>query len=427
MKLWQKLAAMAVLAVFILSIVPMALAKSNGESGGKGGISLPNIEIEKQMEEQTAAGSEAKDGMPSMPGLPLAQEKLDKEEVKSREKQEKLQEKLEKEREKAAEKMAKIQEKLQENKEKFLEEKVKFEEKRQEFLEGKGALISLREAARCKEDTDECQAKKMDLKRGMKQHLANTVELIERSLLKLQAKVEASRVLSEEEKQDALDRIAALEEKLTAKKEEVLALGDEVSGAELKKQIKDLKKLWQEVRKEQRRILADLISNKQEDIVGSYGHFAEQMQERIAKLQEKGADIDVSELETLLAAFRTKIDALQEAQETARTAWKTAKEEGTKEAVQAAREKQEQFKLAMKEARTALRELLMKYKELKIAIEIGEMEMQPGVPSPVRPLIVPSEPVAEAGVPAAAESAASLPTADDTSTGIPTPLPTPLG
>lgn len=460
MKLWQRIAAMAVLAVFVLSVLPAALAKSEGKSGSSGpgspGISVGTrmeTEMEAEMEGGIAEGmeGEASEGMmgeqsgssdsagPSIPsslpgGVESAdettdekmkelqekmQKKMAKEMEKAGEKQEKLAEKMMKEQEKAAEKMAKIQEKFAEHRERFLKEKEKYEEMRKEFLEGKGDLSRLREAAKCREDTEACKAKKSDLKQGMTQHLANTISLISSSLLKLQAKVEASNVLSAEEKQSALERINALEQRLSAKKEEVLALGDDVSGAELKRQIKDLKKLWQEVRKEQRRILSSLISQRQDNIVDVYGNFVEKMEERIADLAEKeevaGASAEqVNELRSLLEAYKAKVAAVEAAQEQARLAWERAREEGSPEAMKAAREKQELFKAATKEAKAALRELLVKYREVKAPVDVAEQERQPGVEAEVPAAIQPVETEAgespesgEASVPTAMGTGAS--------------------
>lgn len=453
MKLWQRIAALAVLAIFVLSILPAALAKSEGKSGSSGPGSLGvgvGARMEAEMEEEMAEGmeGEASGGMmgeqsgssdsagPGMPaslpggveGVESADETTDE---KMKELQEKMQEKMAKEMEKAGEKqekltekMAKIQEKFAEHRERFLQEKQKYEEMRKEFLEGKGDLAKLREAAKCRADTEECKAKKIGLKQGMTQHLANTIDLIGSSLLKLQAKVEASNVLSEEEKQSALNRINALEQSLTAKKEEVLALGDDVSGAELKRQIKDLKKLWQEVRKEQRRILSSLISQRQDNIVNVYGNFVEKMEERIADLVEKEgvagvavAAEQVNELRSLLEAYKAKVAAVEAAQEQARLAWERAREEGSPEAMRAAREKQDLFKVATKEAKAALRELLVKYREVKAPVDVAEQERQPGVEAGVPVAIQPveSEPAestgpaapAEAGVPTAMGSGAS--------------------
>jgi chromosome segregation ATPase len=389
------------------------MEEGSGEVEGNG-----QVEVSEQAESSVSSGSSLPGGLGrAEERIEELQEKLGKKIEKADEKQEKLAEKLAKEQEKAAEKLAKLQEKLQENKERFLQEKLKYEEKRKEFLEGKEDLFRLREEAKCREKSEECQQKKLELKQGMKQHLVNTIVLIGQSIFKLQAKVEASNVLSTEEKQSALARLEALEQSLVDKKAEIVALGDDVSGAELKRQIKDLKKLWQEVRKEQRRILSNLISQRQEKVVDVYGRFVEKMEERIADLAEKGAEEGIAieqlnELRALLEAYKSKVEVVNAAQEEAREAWSRAREEGTPEAMKAAREKQEQFKAATKEAKAALRALLVKYREVRAPVDVAEQERQPGqvvgVPAAI-PTIQPLEPVeaGPAGVPTAMETGAA--------------------
>ena len=431
-QLWRTMAAVAVLAMFVLSVMPAVLAKSgSGEMG-----ELPQVEMEQKMKEAMEDEESSESAGPSLPGvlpegLNRAEEETEEEtQENTAGKMDKMKEKMDKEiekagekQEKAAEKLARLQEKLAENKERFLQEKLKYEEKRKEFLEGKEDLFRLREGAKCQEESEECQQKKLELKRGMKNHLINTLVLIGQSLFKLQAKVEASNVLSEEEKQSALARIEELEQRLVAKKKEVLALGDDVSGAELKRQIKDLKKLWQEVRKEQRRILSDLISQRQEKVVDVYGRFVEKMEERITDLAEKGAEEGIAagqlnELRALLEAYKSKVEAVNSAQEEAREAWSRAREEGTPEAMKAAREKQEQFKAATKEAKAALRALLVKYREVRAPVDVAEQEQQPGqeigVPAAIQPL-QPLEPTAAGAEVGAAEAGqAGVPTAMET-------------
>src|SRR3989344_493224 len=108
--------------------------------------------------------------------------------------------------------------------------------------------------------------KKDEVKKGVRMHLTKTVDLIESSLVRLQARVEASATLSAEEKIKALADIDALEVKLTVQREAVVALEAKgnVTNEELRTAVKDLKKTWEEVRKAQRRIIAEMMNAENE-------------------------------------------------------------------------------------------------------------------------------------------------------------------
>ncbi|MBI2146384.1 hypothetical protein HYU22_03525 [Candidatus Woesearchaeota archaeon] len=322
----QKIAALAVLALFILSIVPLAWAEED-RSGPNSGSDEERDVQESADDADNEAPSD--DGAISDDNVPAERENREGRRDARREL-----EALREQGHKLKEKVAKAREEFEKVKDQYKEKKHEFELKKKELKE-------LNEKAKCKDDSDDCKAKKVDLKRGVKQHLIKTAELIERSLEKLTNRVESSKVLDDAQKQQALDSIAALEVQLTAKQAEIEAMADDAPAAELKAQIKELKKLWQDIRKEQKRIIADLISHKQESITKVYIKFGERVEGQINKLAEQGAD--VSKVQELLAQYRAKVDELK--------------------AVPAG--EREQFKQVMHDAKEILRELLKEVKDLK--------------------------------------------------------------
>ncbi len=308
--LWKRISALAVLALFIMSIVPLAFAEENG------------ADRERQL-------------------------KMKKKDVAQ-----------------ALEQRAdQVREQLKEKKELYQEAKEALREKKEQLSE-------LKKKARCTEDSEDCRMKKQELKRGVKEHLVKTIELIDSSLAKLQEQVQQSKVLSDEERQDALARITALEEKLTAKKAELQALADTATNEELRTKIRELKDLWHQVRKEQRWIVAQLTNAKQDNLVGIYVRYGERAEAQIAKLAEQGAE--VAGLQELLAKYNTKVEELKVAQADAKAAWLEAK--GSPEALERARELQHAFREKAKETKTVLRELLQKLKEVRQQLSGEEAE-----------------------------------------------------
>lgn len=265
-------------------------------------------------------------------------------------------------KEKADERMEQAQEKVRENLKKNLKEaKTRYEEAKEALKEKKERLSELKQKARCTEESEDCRSKKLDLKRGVREHLIKTIELIDRSLAKLKEQVDNSKVLTEEEKQDALQRIAELEKQLTDKKAELEGLADSMSNEELRTQIKELKYLWHTVRKEQRWIVTQLINAKQDNMVNIYVRYGERAEAQITKLEEQGAM--VTQLEELFAKYRESVEELKVAQGEANAAWLEAK--SSPEALEQARELQQAFRQKAKETKMVLRKLLQEIKEVQ--------------------------------------------------------------
>lgn len=280
------------------------------------------------------------------------------------------------EREILKEKLANFKEKNEEmkerhefNKEKFVQEKQKFEdakvkyrEKKKELTDKRQEIDHLKEKTRCEDMGEECQEKKKELRRGVKQHLIKTVELIKSSIEKLKHKIESSPQLDDEEKEEALSEVISLEERLTAEIAELEAMED-ASPEEIKESIKELKHLWRDSKKSQRWIITQMINEKQENLVGVYARFDEKMVNQISKLEQEGAD--VSSLNDLLAVYEQKLENLAAASDAAKEAWVEAKSSDDPEAMAKARKKHQEFKEISLEAKKVLRELVGEFKEVR--------------------------------------------------------------
>ena len=286
------------------------------------------------------------------------------EETSEREQAEEMREQL-REREARMEKKDAALERAEQMRSALREKKERYLEARQAYLDKKERLSELRrQAGECAEGSEECRVKKLDLKKGVRDHLLKTADLIDRSLEKLQERVTESKVLSEEEKQEALNRLTELEKQLDEKRAEIEALPDTVTNEELRTHLRELKDLWHKVRKEQRWVITQLINNKQDNLVGIYIRFGERAEAQIQKLEQQGAD--VTQLEELLIKYRESVEQLKLAQADARNAWLEAK--SSPEALEKARELQQAFREKAKETKSSLRNLLQELKEVRKAL-----------------------------------------------------------
>lgn len=353
-KMIRKTVAVLVLALFILSVAPMALAKTEldieGKMNAKGKVAFLEAEGEAEVDGEVSAESES-EGKKSI-------NDASKEEFKER--RELLKAKIEAEKEFTKEQIEQMRERMKAAKEKY-------EQARERYEEQKDDLKGLRDRFHgCEEgdDSDECTQVRQKVSVGVKNHLTKTTELIEKSLERLTEHVNDSTVLTAEEKQSALDSINVLETKLTAEKERVMAMAETASAEELRSEVKNLKQLWQDVSKQQKRIIAMMTSSKMENLVDKHADLEESMQKRIDAAKEKG--IDTTELEALLARFKTAVAKLEADQASARNFWQQA-ENMNKESLEQWRDAQEVVKDDLKKTREILREFVKLYAELEMS------------------------------------------------------------
>ncbi|MFH0701354.1 MAG: hypothetical protein V2A62_02875 [Candidatus Woesearchaeota archaeon] len=309
---WKVLALM-ILAIFTISVIPLAWAEEGDVNTPKG---------EKQ-------------------GL-------------SKELKEKLEQKKAQIKEKNQEIRANQVEWVKEKSDKIKEQ---YEAKKQELEQLKEKQSAC--GSKDKKNTTDCQDKKLELKKGVKQHLLKTIDLIDDSYLRMTQKISASTGLTAEQKQTLLNQVATLEQTLIDQKAKVEALADNATNAEFKDTIKELKNVWQDTRKMQHRLMASLINARMENIVEKHDEFYITLTAKIEQLKQKG--VDTLELEALAEKFKQQTEQLKADQTAATDAWIAAID---KDKLDAAKELTDKVKEDLKQTRETLREFLEKFKEL---------------------------------------------------------------
>lgn len=346
-KIMKKLVTVAVMMLFILSIVPAVFAEDNSVD--------VNGDVNEGAEVNTgSADVDVAAGVGVVAGVSAKEKKgMMKEKVKE------LKEKNKELKEQAKEFKEKIKEERKEDREELRTERGKYHEEKKNLLEMHA------QARSCDKKTDDCKAKKTEVKKGVKQHLVNTVDLIDNSLARLKERVTESKVISDADKQSALSQIDELEKKLTAQKDKVVALGDNVTNEELRNAVKELKGMWEEVRKLQQRIIADLVSSQLTHLAEKHKEYGNSLEARIAELQAKGTD--VTELQKLLVQFKDEQAQLDKDQAILKEKW-TQVHEG-KDAQGVWHDAQKDVRDDMHKTQETLREFLAQYRELKLGLK----------------------------------------------------------
>jgi len=227
---------------------------------------------------------------------------------------------------------------------------------------------------------EQCKGLKSELKVGVKTHLLRTADVILKSLEKLEDRIENSENLSEEEKQEALSKLAEDKAELEAKIAEVEALSEDASAEELREAIKELKDLWQNLKQSQQFYITQLTNHKMENLVGKHRDILVAMDNRIATIEEQGVE-NLEELKAIREEFSESVNKLEEDFADSEEAWKNAKDSPSRESVEAAHQAQKLVREDLKETKDLLREFVqefnVKYQEIKsdeIPAEVNEDE-----------------------------------------------------
>ena len=389
-KILQRLVALAALAVFIVSIVPLVAADEG---------------VRADTRAEANASADTATGVPTREVVREAREQVHEKVRELKDARETVRDEAKERREQGNEtkaerrgKMEEIKDKIKNIREEYRKAKKDHEESRREWQEDKNKLHDLKQAAACKDDTDACKEKKTELKRGVKQHLLKTIDVIDKSLQQLLSRVDDSKTLTDEEKQQAKTTITDLETSLTAQKEKVQALAETATNEEVRQAIQDLKHAWQDIRTEQRRIISTLMKNQLEGIVHKHDEYQNAMKMKIDQLKAKG--VDTTELETLYQHFVDQVAELKAKQAIAVEKWQQAQADKTK--LQEWKEAQEDVRNQLVLTKETLREFMSKFRDLKKA---GHLEVEAS-----------TEASTQAATPAAEASTESSTVAGETNT-----------
>ncbi len=257
---------------------------------------------------------------------------------------------------------AQIKEKAQELRTEIKDLKEQYQAKKKEYQDNKEKVAELqKETKNCKK-AEECDQSKADLRSGVKDYLLKNIAVIDASIQQVKERIEKSPVLTTEQKTEALAALASSLTELKTKEESLLAMQN-VSAKDLKEAIKDLKKSWSEIKKTEQWLLAQLINSKMNNLVEKYGTYSVALEAKISELQAKS--VDVTELSALKEKFDVSLEKLKTDQANLDQVWLDFKASTDKEAaIKTVREAQKQLKEDFNVGKEILKEFMSKYKEL---------------------------------------------------------------
>ncbi|MBI1968543.1 hypothetical protein HYS49_01395 [Candidatus Woesearchaeota archaeon] len=371
----KKLISVAVFILFLLSVLPSGLAYDGEKDEFEEGTDKDNREenivktVQRAQErvelfrEKTEARLEQAEKH-----VDRAEEQFAERAEKATSRAEKVQERIAVLQEKVAERREAAQEKLADAKERYHEAKERYEEQKQRVSELKDQFQRCQKAEGTENVSDGCKKAEDTLKEGAQKHLLNILTVMDRTLERLEERVMNTTGIADEDRTAALESIAALQQRVAEQKAAV-----ENSTVSQKEAVKAAKELWNDIKREQKAIIALLVQDKSAALLEKHRGLERSMEAKIASIERAGGD--ATELQAILERFRTQIAELEEAYADAKARWQLARGSEKREAWEAWRDAQKEFRDGLQESREILREFVKKFVELKKELgadEIGE-------------------------------------------------------
>ncbi len=340
----KKLSALVILTIFVISLIPIALAQPNEDN---------NKPIEKAVKKAITSLEKAAERAEAQIGN-----------------QERIMERA-KERIEAQERtVEKTREKLEQIQVKYLAAKEKYLAAKQRYIEVKEKVNTLREEIQeCVEG--ECEPKRKQFRIQSRDVLIHLSDVVLETLNKLKSKIESSE-MTEEEKAQAL---ADLEVQITVVEEAKAVLGElteNITKEEIKDAIKTIKEAWKTTKPQIKLGLGKVIGAKLGNIIVK----TEQLEEKFNKIRNRleGKGHDVTALDNYLEEFNGKLTSAKEHWELSREMFGEARTaENVSAAVKEAHQHQTQARNLIKEAKEDIRNIVRAIKGLE-AEETEELE-----------------------------------------------------
>ena len=245
-----------VLALFLLSIAPAALADSD-DSNDTEEIEDSNDEVEEEIEDD-----DTDEDKPEF----RREIRNDRLEIKERFK----------------DKQTEIREEFKQRIDNFKEErKVIIKQLIDERQELRDARLSFQA---CEED---CDDQKDVVRDAAKKHLDHIANSIIKSIERLEDKVSNSKQLLDEEKEELLTDLGTAKDNVLAQQETVAELGENATAKEIRTLAQELRKTWQDVKHTHQFTVAKLTSAQLEHAVEKHHTLAERMDTLAAETDDE--------------------------------------------------------------------------------------------------------------------------------------------
>ncbi len=270
-------------------------------------------------------------------------------------------------REIAGENLKKAKDAYMTAKEKFVNARNKAENTKEKFNAAKDKVL------KCSgDDSEECEEMREQINAKAKEHVMNIADVILEHLNKIKSRAESNEDLSEEEAAEIIAEVDGYIGEIEAAKE---TIATSESKEEIIKATKEIKNSWQRMRKNVELTVGKLVNAR----IGGIIVKSEQLQIKLERIMERIAEegTDTTELESLVDEFNISIETAKEKYKLAIEKFTEAKNNTITPDTALIREGQEFMKAAhaaLQDAQKNLRDIVHLIKQVGAEEELEEDE-----------------------------------------------------
>ncbi|MBN1545004.1 hypothetical protein JW898_06105 [Candidatus Woesearchaeota archaeon] len=372
--MWKRFSVLFVMAVFLLSMVPMAFAEDAERVRAQEGVQAEEdttpVIVSAQESEPLRIRQEVREivregGENDTPRVEVRQEI--RAAVRERIRDMPL-----------LAKRVMTEEMLNLAKERYQKAKDNFLRVRENYIDQKEKFNRAREQYKdCQDsESDDCQQKREQIRKQAQPHLLNAADLVLKEIERVKANVEASEDLSEEEIAEIAADLDAKTAEVEAAKAVIENLDESSSNEEINEAARTIREAWQSSKVALKKHAGRIVNARLGNIVLKTEQLEKRLYNAKDKLSERGADVSV--LDAKLSEFSAKLDTAADKYNQARRIWSAANTPG--EVDEAAKEVHAllaEAKTALKDARDLLRDVVNEIKRLNDgSVDVAEEETE---------------------------------------------------
>jgi DNA repair exonuclease SbcCD ATPase subunit len=268
-------------------------------------------------------------------------------------------------RENLHENLEQAREHYQEKKEELQEHKVDLKEKREHLL-------------KCKEEGEDiCENERHQIRKGVVDQGRQNIDFIIAAFEKMKHRLDDASDISDVDKETIVTMIDAKLADLESAKEQFSALGDDATSEEIKAAAQNLKDVWKEMKPTYKWAVGMVLSSKLSNTITDITDMDDRLIEKIENLESNG--FDMSEARDLLTEFEDVVleadSSVNEAQNLLSTLDVDATSQEIKDTVNKAHQLLQDARHSFDEAKGIIRKLFSLIKDAEHDLTPGEIQV----------------------------------------------------
>lgn len=219
--------------------------------------------------------------------------------------------------------------------------------------------------------SEECKKAKAELLESAKEHFTTQADIIIEMLQKIKAKITANEDISDEDEAKIVVAIDAKISNVTAIKEKIKAAQNK---EELLTAARELRSEWNSIKRAAHRYASFIVSSRMAGVIVKANHLEKRLERILGIMAENGQS--VTDVQPLVDQFHTEVEAAKKSFKESQNIWLSAKLDIDDATVQEAQEKLKGARAHLKKANEILNEIFKKLDKKVIKEAESEDELE---------------------------------------------------